>query len=200
MDTILIASQNAHKIAEIRPLLERAGFNVTDARAHTLAEPVEDSGTFIGNARIKAKAALEATGMAVLADDSGLIVDALGDFPGVETAPYAKEQCGGYDKAVLDIFKRLDGKSSACHYVAVLVVLFPDGREIIAEGRAEGRLIAERRGQGDFGFDPWFEVKGYGKTFAELTFEEKNMMSHRGLALKDLLDKLKDLRELRAVS
>src|ERR1700748_2831619 len=101
MSKILIASQNIHKIEEITPILLEAGFDVTDARSHALPEPVEDSGTFIGNARIKAKAAVEATGMAVLADDSGIIIDALGDFPGVETAPHA-QSLGGYPQAIAE--------------------------------------------------------------------------------------------------
>jgi XTP/dITP diphosphohydrolase len=192
MARILIASQNSNKIAEIAPILEQAGFEVTDARSHDLPEPVEDSGTFIGNARIKAKAAMEATGMAVVADDSGIIIDALGDFPGVETAPYAKS-LGGYPQAVADIFSRLDGKSADCHYICILLVVFPDGSEIIATGKVHGHLIREPRGSGNFGFDPWFELKDSNKTFAEITPEEKHRISHRGLALQDLLRQLKEI-------
>ncbi len=195
---ILIASQNAHKIDEIKPILEQAGFDVTDARFHKLPEPIEDGGTFLANARIKARACCEATGMAVLADDSGLIVDALGDFPGVDSAPYAKS-CGGHEEATKDLFKRLGGKPSDCHYVSVLVIQFPDGREIVAEGRVDGKLIQERRGNGTFGFDPWFEIKGSGKTFAELTLAEKDKISHRGIALKHILEKLSQSDGLRAV-
>jgi XTP/dITP diphosphohydrolase len=197
--TLLIASQNAHKIAELQPLLERAGFAVTDARTHVLPEPVEDSGTFIGNARIKAKAAVEATGMAVLADDSGIIVDALGDFPGVEAAPYAKS-LGGYPQAVEDLLKRLDGRPAHCYYFCVLLLLFPNGEEIIATGRVNGMLIRDRRGENDFGYDPWVQIEGRNETFAEISSEEKNRLSHRGLALQDLLQQLKGRHDLRAVS
>lgn len=194
MAKILIASQNIHKINEIRPVLIQAGYEVVDARDLKLPEPDENGGNFIANARIKAQAALKATGMAVLADDSGLVMHNLENgFPGVDTAPYAKS-CGGYPQAVEDIFRRLNGRVADCHYYCVMVVLFPDGREIIAEGRVEGRLIPHRRGNGDFGFDPWFEMKQGRQTFAELTPEIKNRYSHRGLALKDLLQKLKDLR------
>lgn len=197
MQKILIASQNAHKIDEIAPILRLAGFEVTDARSHSLPEPVEDSGSFIGNARIKAKAAMEATGMAVLADDSGLVIEALPEeFPGVESAPYAKE-CGGYPAAVADLFQRLDGKPSDCYYIAVILVLFPDGREVIVQGKVKGRLMPEPRGEGTFGFDPWFEITDgamTGKRFAEITTEQKHQISHRGQALKELLN------ELRAVS
>ena len=197
--TLLIASQNAHKIEELKPLLEQAGFAVTDARDVKLKEPVEDGKTFVDNARIKAIAAVKATGMAVLADDSGLIIDALRDFPGVDTAPYVKS-VGGTDRAVVDICNRLDGRDPACHYVSVLVLHFPDGGEIIAQGRVNGRLIRDGRGAGTFGFDPWFLVDGMDKTFAELTTTEKNRLSHRGLALQDLLRQLKDRHDLRAVS
>ena len=193
MPKILIASQNVHKLEEITPILQLAGFEVTDARVHKLPEPVEDSGSFIGNARIKAKAAVEATHMAVLADDSGLVMESLEDeFPGVESAPYAKE-CGGYPAAVADIFKRLAGKSSRCYYIAVIMVLFPDGREVVVSGKVYGHLIETPRGDGTFGFDPWFQIEGQEKTFAELTQEEKSKISHRGHALKELLNELRAL-------
>jgi len=203
---VLIASQNAHKIAELTPILQETGFEVTDARGLQLVEPEEDGKTFIANARIKAEAAKAATGLVVLADDSGLVVEALSaeeEFPGVETAPYAKS-LGGYDKAVVDIFDRLQDRPADCHYYSVLILSYPDGREIVATGRVDGVLRPGPKGEGTFGFDPWFEIKGNGKRFAELTTEEKNKLSHRGLALKDLLEKLKGLpkgpHELRAVS
>lgn len=202
-DTLLIASQNIHKIAEITPMLEAAGYTVTDARHHELPEPVEDGGSFIANARIKAQACMEATGMAVLADDSGLVITELAEgdteFPGVESAPYAQE-LGGYPQAVADIFKRLNGKPADCAYVCVLLLLFPDGTEIIAEGRVEGTLIPDPRGDGTFGFDPWFQIKGSETTFAEISTEEKNRISHRGLALRELQHLLKHTHELRILS
>jgi XTP/dITP diphosphohydrolase len=190
MPKILIASQNVHKIEEIAPILIEAGYDVTDARMVELPEPVEDSGTFIGNARIKAEAAVKATGVAVLADDSGMIMESLGDFPGVESAPYAKE-CGGYPQAVADIFKRLNGKPAKCYYNSVLLVVFPDGREIIASGKVHGTLLETPRGTGTFGFDPWFLIDGQDRTFAELTTREKNTISHRSIALKELLHELR---------
>jgi len=199
---VLIASQNPHKITELAPILQQAGFEVTDARGMQLTEPEETEKTFIGNARIKARAAVEATGMAVLADDSGMVVEALSReelFPGVDTAPYAKS-LGGHANAVPDIFKRLNGRPSDCYYYAVLILLFPHGRELVVEGRVDGILRQERKGDGEFGFDPWFEIKGVGKHFAELSTEEKNKYSHRGLALKNLLQTLKGDSELRAVS
>jgi XTP/dITP diphosphohydrolase len=199
MMKLLIASQNEHKIAELKPLLEKAGFDVTDAHTHTLEEPEETEKSFIANARIKAEAAVKATGMAVLADDAGLNINALGDFPGVDTKPYS-DSMGGYPQAVADIFQRLNGKPSDCHYYAVLILRFPDGREIIGEGRVDGRLINERRGDGTFGYDPWFEEKETGKTFAEMSIAEKNGSSHRSRALQDLLKKIEGMRELRAVS
>lgn len=192
MQKVLIASHNSHKIAEIAPVLQLAGFEVTDARAFALPEPVEDSGSYIGNARIKARSAQSATGLAVLADDSGLTVEALVDFPGVESAPYAAE-CGGYPAAVADLFRRLAGESPRCYYSSVLLLLFPDGREVVAEGRVYGRLIETPRGTGTFGFDPWFEIEGSDKTFAELSIQEKDGISHRGLALKELLHALRAL-------
>ncbi len=196
MQKILIASQNAHKIDEIAPFLQQAGFDVTDARAYNIAEPAEDSGTFLGNVRIKARYYADATGLGVLADDSGLIVDSLGDFPGVESAPFIKS-CGGNAQAVADLFKRLDGRSPRCHYISVLLLRFPDGREVTVEGKVYGTLVSEPRGNHDFGFDCWFLVDGDTRTFGEYTTAEKNAVSHRGLALQNLL---KELHELRAVS
>lgn len=187
--TILIASQNVHKISEIQPVLERFGFTVTDARSHELVEPEEDGGTFIANARIKSESAGKSVNMAVLADDSGLIIDALGDFPGVDTAPYAKG-IGGYPAAVADIFKRLDGRPADCHYVCILILRFENGEEIIAQGKVHGTLIEQPRGDGTFGFDPWFQIEGSDKTFAEISAEEKEKISHRGMALHDLAAQL----------
>jgi XTP/dITP diphosphohydrolase len=110
------------------------------------------------------------------------------------------EEYGGYPQAVAHLFEMLDGRPTDCHYKTVLVLQFPDGREITGEGRVNGRLIQTPRGTGNFGHDPWFEVPELGKTFAEMTVDEKNGLSHRSHALQDLLKKLEGLRELRAVS
>jgi XTP/dITP diphosphohydrolase len=189
MARILIASQNAHKISELKPLLEMGGFDVTDAREHALPEPEETGATFIDNARLKAQAASEATGMTVLADDSGMVIDALGEFPGVDTSPYTKK-LGGYAQGVDDIFRRLAGRPSDAYYTSVIILLFPDGTEIVAQARTQGRLIQTRRGTGTFGYDPWFELTDgayAGRTLAELSIEQKNSVSARALALKDLI-------------
>lgn len=188
-DTILIASQNAHKIDEIRPLLERAGYKVTDAREHELTEPDETGRTCLENARIKAQSALKETGMAVLADDSGFMVDALGDFPGVDSKPYA-ESCGGYQGAIDDLFRRLNGRSPQAHCLCILVLLFPDGREVVAQGRIDVEMRAEPKGDSGFGFDQWIYYPKMAKTFAEMTLDEKNSISHRSRALDDLLNRL----------
>ncbi len=199
---LLIASHNTHKIQELTPPLTAAGFDVCDARDYKLPEPDENGKSFITNARIKAVAAMAATGMTVLADDSGLVIENLSEdeeFPGVDTAPYAKS-LGGHANAVSDMFTRLNGRSAECHYTSVLMLLYPDGREIIAEARVEGVLRPEPKGTGTFGFDPWFEMNSTGKRFAELSVSEKNAASHRGLALQNLLHQLRNDRELRAVS
>lgn len=196
---LLIASQNVNKITQLQPLLEKAGFVVTDARSLKLPEPEEDSGTFIGNARIKAKAAVEATGMAVLADDSGLVVEALGEFPGVDSAPYAKS-LGGYEAAIKDIFKRLNGRPADCYYISTIMVMFPDGREVVGIGKVHGCLLETPRGDNHFGYDPWFLVDGGDKTFGEMTLHESVQISHRGRALDDLMQKLEGCHDLRAVS
>lgn len=153
-----------------------------------ILEVVEDGDTFLANAEKKARAARDVTGEWALADDSGLVVEALNGEPGVKSARYAGRQ-GDYaanNQKLLRALKTVpDGKRCAA-FVCTMVLAAPDGREWHVEGRCEGIIISEFRGGGGFGYDPLFFVPEEGKTMAELSMERKNEISHRGQALKKM--------------
>ena len=173
---LVLASANAGKVAELALLLD--GFEVVP-RPQGLPEPVEDGATFLDNARIKAQAIVRATGEAAVADDSGLEVDALDGRPGVATARY-----GGIPR-LLDDLGGVEARTARFRTVAL--VLHPDGTEVIAEGVCEGAISDAPRGEGGFGYDPVFiPAAGDGRSFAEMTKDEKNAISHRGLAFRAL--------------
>ena len=144
---------------------------------------VEETGeTFMENALLKARAASQALQCATLADDSGLCVDALGGAPGIYSARYAGED--GNDKANnAKLLSELKGKARDAKFVCVIACVFPDGRELTVRGEAPGKIIDEYRGGAGFGYDPLFEYES-GKTFAEMTAEEKNKVSHRARAIE----------------
>ena len=155
---------------------------------------VEDADTFEGNARLKAVAIVDATGEPALADDSGLLVDALDGAPGVRSARYAGE---AHDDAanVTKLLAALDGvppEQRTARFVAVALVRWPDGREVVAEGTVEGHIIDEVRGADGFGYDPVFvpTERNDDLTFAELARPDKHAISHRGRSLRALLARL----------
>lgn len=193
---VLLATNNSHKADEIRNALDFPGWEfVTLHEAGVASDPVEDAGSFLGNARIKAKAAHEASGgMCVLADDSGLEVDALGGAPGVYSSRYAGED--GNDEAnnalLLKNLKDVPDADRAARFVCTLVFIDADGAEVSARGVVEGRIGHEERGCEGFGYDPLFFPTELGGdvTFAEVPQEEKSGISHRGRALRELKDKL----------
>lgn len=199
MKRIIIASNNAHKVDEIRNALDFPGWEfVTLAQAGIQSDPVEDGQTFEDNARIKALAAREASGgeYAVLADDSGLEVDALGGEPGVYSSRYAGTD--GDDAANnAKLFAELadvPDKDRTARFVCTLVFIDEDGSETVARGTVEGRIGHELRGQNGFGYDPLFLPEQFDgqTTFAEVPQAEKSAISHRGNALRLLKDLLSD--------
>ncbi|MBE6662125.1 MAG: RdgB/HAM1 family non-canonical purine NTP pyrophosphatase [Ruminococcaceae bacterium] len=188
----VIASRNAHKIKELEAILrESLGdvklLSLDEAGIH--GEIEEDGETFRENALIKARAAAT-SGKAGIGDDSGLCVTALGGAPGVYSARFAGEH--GDDAANNQKLQdELLGKSDrSAHFTSAVACVFPDGREIVVEGKTEGVILTEARGQGGFGYDPYFFYEPLGKTFSELTAEEKNAVSHRGKAVRALAAKL----------
>lgn len=201
MKTVILATNNAHKASEIAHALDFPGWEFKTLReANIQSDPIEDANTFLGNARIKAQAARAASGgMAVLADDSGLEVDALNGAPGVFSARYAGED--GNDAANnAKLFAALEDVPDAertARFVCTLVFIDEDGTETVARGTIEGRIGHELRGSEGFGYDPLFLPDEYNgeKTLAEVPQSQKNVISHRGNALRALYDKLASNQE-----
>lgn len=195
---LILASNNRGKLAEFAQLLAPLGFTLKPQGELGIPEAEEPHATFVENALAKARHAARLSGLPALADDSGICVPALGGAPGVYSARYAgepKSDAANSAKVIRDLAERGDAANSADHaayYYCVLVYLrhADDPQPVIAEGRWDGELIAEPRGQGGFGYDPHFFVRELGKTAAELTADEKNRLSHRGRALGDLIGKL----------
>ena len=191
-EKILIASHNQGKLEEFRQLLAPHGVEVTSAGELGLAEPAETENSFEGNARIKAEAAMKATGLITLSDDSGLCVDALNGDPGVYTADWA-----GPTRDWMMAMRLVEEKLQAARattpaqrkgqFKCTLCVMWPDGEERYYEGLAHGQLVWPPRGALGHGYDPVFVPDGQDQTFAEMTHTKKNTLSHRGLALEQLL-------------
>ena len=182
---VLLASNNGHKIKEIKEILGDF-FDVVSLReAGVESDPEETGATFEENARIKAVSGMKASGMPCIADDSGLEVFALDGLPGVMSARYA----GGHgdDSANNEkLLRELENASDrSARYVCVICMAFPNGHEIVARGECRGTILKEARGEGGFGYDPLFFFPQFGKTFAEITAEEKNEVSHRKAALRE---------------
>lgn len=185
MKTLVVASNNAHKLREIAEIFTE--FEVRSQKQMGFDEEVEETGaTFTENALIKARAACRALGVMALADDSGLCVDALGGAPGVYSARY----CGyhGSDKENRDLLLRnLEGvENRKAHFCSAIALVYPDGREFVAEGRTFGTILTEEMGEGGFGYDCIFQSDDLGKSFGVATAEEKNGVSHRFRALQKI--------------
>lgn len=177
---LVLATANPGKVAELVELL--GAFEVV-ARPEGLAEPEEDGATLLANARIKAAAVVAATGEAAVADDTALEVVALGGGPGVHTARF-----GGPDR-LLEALVGVEDRRATWRTVAL--VLWPDGTEVVAEGTCAGVVTGARRGSGGFGYDPVFvPADGDGRAFAEMSRSEKNAISHRGHAFRNLARRL----------
>lgn len=196
MTTVLIASNNAHKATEIAEALDFPGWEFkTLKQVGVSSDPAEDAETFLGNARIKAHAAQQASGgMPVLADDSGLEVDALDGAPGVHSARYAGEPCddAANNAKLLDALSDVADEARTARFVCQLVFLDENGNEVDARGTVEGRIAHEAHGENGFGYDPLFlpEVFEFERSLGEAKPEEKNAVSHRGNALRELRAKL----------
>ena len=189
---LVIASNNAGKLAEFSRLLGPLGYRVRAQSELGISEAEEPHPTFIENALAKARHASRASGLPALADDSGICVPALGGAPGVHSARYAgepKSDAANNAKLVQALSPHAD-KSAYYYCVLVYVRHAEDPQPVIAEGRWDGELIGQPRGEGGFGYDPHFLLPSLGKTAAELSAEQKNQLSHRGQALRALVAKL----------
>ena len=203
-DRLVIATHNAGKLAEFRQLLKSFDLDIVSAGELDLDEPEETGTTFVENARIKAHAAAEASGMPALADDSGLCVDALGGDPGVYTANWAGSASNGgrdYMIGMRRVEESLQAAGAATpaqrrgSFRATLCLAFPDGREAIFEGKVEGTMVWPPRGPKGFGFDPVFMPDGYDLTFGEMPSEAKHSwspgktgLSHRARAFAKFVE------------
>ena len=181
----VLASNNERKLEELRQILSQMGHEVLSQREAGLNLTVEETGTtFEENARLKARGASDALGLPVIADDSGLMVDALDGAPGVYSARYGGEGLDDRGRNAL-LLKNMEGKENrSARFVCCICCRFPDGREITARGECPGQILEGPRGKDGFGYDPVFYMPKYGKTMAEMTPEEKNAVSHRGRALE----------------
>ncbi len=200
MKTAILASQNKNKIREIQAILGKHGFSVISRdEAGIPTDDIEETGTtFEENSFIKASAIREMIeadpalnkymDSPVIADDSGLMVDALGGAPGVYSARYAGEGCSYSDNNVklLAALEGVPGSERGAQFVTVITMIWPDGSKLTARGECKGHIIGETRGDKGFGYDPLFVPDGYDDTFAEMEPEEKNSISHRAKALEEL--------------
>ena len=190
---LILASNNAGKLKEFNELLSSIGFSVHAQGEYAVPESDEPFHTFVENALQKARHASRLTGLPALADDSGVCVNALGGAPGVYSARYAgepKSDAANSAKLIADLEAHAD-KSAYYYCVLVYVRHADDPQPVIADGRWNGEMIATPRGQGGFGYDPHFLIPALGKCAAELTSDEKNALSHRGQALRALVEKLR---------
>lgn len=186
--TLVLATGNKHKVREVREILDPEGISVIGAdEAGGMPEVEEDRPTFAENAAKKATESARALNKTVLADDSGLAVDALNGDPGVYSARYAGEH-GNHPANIDKVLQELNGvENRRARFVCVLAVATPDGRVETVEGQVLGRIAQSPQGTGGFGYDPIFIPDGYEKTFAQLPAETKNKLSHRGDALRKLI-------------
>lgn len=181
---ILFATHNAGKLEEVRHLFAPFGVSVVGAAEMDLPEPEETESTFVGNARIKAHAATKATGLPALSDDSGIEVEALDNAPGVYTADWAETSNGRDFLMAMTKTHDLLEKADAAHprrarFCATMVLAWPDGHDEVFEGTVNGTLVWPLRGAHGHGYDPMFQPDGYSETFAEMTADKKNAISHR---------------------
>lgn len=191
-DTLLVATHNAGKLAEIADLLQPYGITVVGAADRALPEPEETATTFAGNARIKAHAAAQATGLPALSDDSGIVIDALDGAPGVYTADWAQTPEGrDFPLAMTKAHARLLATGApqpwTARFCCTLVLAWPDGDDLIFPGTVEGRIVWPMRGAQGHGYDPIFQPDGHEETFAEMDPAQKNRISHRADAFAKLV-------------
>jgi len=190
---LVLASNNAGKLREFADILAPIGFDLHAQGEFNVPEADEPHATFVENALEKARHAARLTGLPALADDSGVCVNALGGAPGVHSARYAgepKSDARNSEKLIADLAQHAD-KSAYYYCVLVYVRHADDPQPVIADGRWNGEIVAAPRGQGGFGYDPYFWLPVLGKCAAELSSGEKNALSHRGQALRALVEKLR---------
>lgn len=194
---LVFVTHNAGKLAEMRALLQPCSVEVVGAAEMGLAEPEETEDSFLGNARIKAKAGVAATGLPVLSDDSGICVDALDGAPGVYTADWAETGNGrdfrmAMERTWAELEARRAAEPRSARFCCTLVLLWPDGHEMVFEGQLDGRVVWPPRGAQGHGYDPIFMPDGHDVTLGEMRPEQKNQLSHRARAVAQFVEAMFD--------
>lgn len=193
---VILASKNQHKLTELSAILSQLGFEIALESEYGLDIDVEETGTtFEENSFLKAGAVMKASGLPVLADDSGLMVDALDGAPGVYSARYGHKASDKERTAyLLENMKDVPEERRGAKFVCVITCLFPDGRKIVARGECPGVIARAPHGENGFGYDPVFYLPELGMTYAELPSEQKNAISHRARALQDFCRKYQEVQ------
>ena len=193
---VILASKNPHKLTELSAILSQHGFEIALESEYGLDIDVDETGTtFEENSLLKAEAVMKASGLPVLADDSGLMVDALNGAPGVYSARYGhKSSDGERTEFLLENMKDVPDEKRTAKFVCVITCLWPDGRKIVARGECPGVITREVHGENGFGYDPVFYLPELGMTYAELPSEQKNAISHRARALQDFCRKYQEVQ------
>ena len=194
---VILASKNPHKLTELSAILSQHGFAIALESEYGLDIDVDETGTtFEENSLLKAEAVMKASGLPVLADDSGLMVDALDGAPGVYSARYGHKSSDGERTAfLLENMKDVPDEKRTAKFVCVITCLWPDGRKIVARGECPGVITREVHGENGFGYDPVFYLPELGMTYAELPSEQKNAISHRARALQEFCRKYQQMQE-----
>ena len=193
---VILASKNQHKLTELSAILSQLAFESALDSEYGLDIDVEETGTtFEENSYLKAEAVMKASGLPVLADDSGLMVDALDGAPGVYSARYGHKASDKERTAyLLENMKDVPEERRGAKFVCVITCLFPDGRKIVARGECPGVIARAPHGENGFGYDPVFYLPELGMTYAELPSEQKNAISHRARALQDFCRKYQEVQ------
>ena len=193
---VILASKNQHKLTQLSAILSQLGFEIALESEYGLDIDVEETGTtFEENSFLKADAVMKASGLPVLADDSGLMVDALDGAPGVYSARYGHKASDKERTAyLLENMKDVPEERRGAKFVCVITCLFPDGRKIVARGECPGVIARAPHGENGFGYDPVFYLPELGMTYAELPSEQKNAISHRARALQDFCRKYQEVQ------
>jgi len=197
MTEMVLATGNKGKLAEFQRLLEGLDIQVHSMKEYPeIGEIVEDGDSFAANALIKARAVCKATGKPAMADDSGLMVDALDGAPGIFSARFAGEQRSDADNnaKVLQLLEDVADANRTARFFCAIAIVLPNGDEYTVEGTCEGVILRALQGEGGFGYDPLFYVPDMGKTFAELSMEEKNRISHRGHANRKAVEIIRAIK------
>jgi len=191
----IVATKNKNKLSEIKDILKDFPFDVVSMEEVGIGDEIEENAdTFEGNALLKAKAIHSKTGGYVMADDSGLCIDALGGAPGIYSARFAGENTDYQTKInkIWEMMKQSGSNSKDARFVCAIAVIDPDGKEYILRGECEGVICDKIQGNNGFGYDPVFLIPHLGKTTAQLSPEDKNKISHRGRALAKMVEMLKN--------